>query len=178
MMTLGLSPKNTGDFWQVECRPVPIHLEQKTPYVGPTWRKVSASASHGLRGPPRRSLGGAAAGCAGERIHGWELRESRDSLCVVSGPLGCIDHWCKCENQVFSLSESQLPHLCGLGPDRFLGPFPLSARALMHAYMHTHTHTCMHMHPKYILYNPLARWQLAPSSFIFNFQLPPAAVVL
>ena len=56
MMTLGLSPKNTGDFWQVETGLVPIHLEQKTLYVVLTWQNVSAPASHGL-GHTRRLRG-------------------------------------------------------------------------------------------------------------------------
>ena len=79
MMTLGLSPKNTGDFWQVEGGLVPIHLEQKTLCVVLTWRSVSAPASCGLRGTDslHQQTEGAAgprggeAGCAVERIHGW-----------------------------------------------------------------------------------------------------------
>lgn len=76
MMTLGLSPKNTGDFWQVEGGLVPIHLEQKTLHVVLTWRSVSAPASCGRRGTDSRHqqtegpLGGEA-GCAVARIHGW-----------------------------------------------------------------------------------------------------------
>lgn len=58
MMTLGLSPKHTGDFWQVEGGFVPIHLEQKTLCVVLTWRSVSAPASCGLRAAATGRPGG------------------------------------------------------------------------------------------------------------------------